>query len=86
MTRLTDTMRDIRHTNDKARGGDCRMIGIVGHVMVPAVFPGNLIVKLLDVAYVTDVSCNMFLLMAEHRHGVEFRKQEGGICVSPFDV
>ena len=60
MTRSTDMMRYIRLTNDKARGGDCRMIDNVGHGMVTVMFKGNLTVKLLDVADVTDLWFTMF--------------------------
>ena len=50
MTRSADMMYDIRPMNDKVRIGDSRMIAIVGYGKLTVVFPGNLTVKLLDVA------------------------------------
>ena len=70
MTRSADMMHDTRPTKDKVRIGDSRMIDIVGYGTLTVVFPGNLTVKLLDVAYVPDLSCNLFSLMAAHRRGV----------------
>ncbi|CAN0006538.1 unnamed protein product, partial [Laminaria digitata] len=74
MTRSADMMRDIRPTIDKVTTGDSRMIDIVGYGTLTVVFPGNLsvkqLVKLLDVAFVPDLSCNMFSLTAAHRRGV----------------
>ncbi|CAN0005296.1 unnamed protein product, partial [Laminaria digitata] len=55
---------------DKVSVGDSRMIDIVGYGTLTVVFPGNLTVKLSDVAYVPDLSCNLFSLMAAHRRGV----------------
>ena len=49
------------------------MIDIVGYGTLIVVLPGNLIVKLLDVAYVPDLSCDLFSLMAKHRRGAGCR-------------
>ena len=62
------------------------MIDNVGHGMVTVMFKGNLTVKLLDVADVTDLWFTMFSLMAEHRRGVGFKTQHSGMRISPFDV
>ena len=59
-------MHDMRPTNDKVRMGDSRMIDIMGYGTLTVVFLGNLTVKLLDAAYVPDLSCNLFSLMAGH--------------------
>ena len=61
------------------------MIDIVGYGTLIVVLPGNLIVKLLDVAYVPDLSCDLFSLMAKHRRGAGCRTEEGGMCISLFD-
>ena len=76
MTRSTDTMHDIRPTHDKVRIGDSRMIDIVGYGTLTVVFPWNLTVKLLDVAYAPDLSCNLFSFMAAHRRFVGFRTEQ----------
>ena len=42
------------------------MIDVVGYGALTVVFPGDLTVKLLDVAYVPDLAFNLFSLMAAH--------------------
>ena len=76
MTRSIDMMHDIRPTPDKVRNGDSRMIDIVGYGTLTVVFPWNLTVKLLDVAYAPDLSCNLFSFMAAHRRFVGFRTEQ----------
>ena len=46
------------------------------------VFPGDLTVKLLDVAYVPDTAFKLFLLMAAHKQGVRFTSEEKDLCSS----
>ena len=66
MTRSPDKMCNIRPTNDKVSVDDSHMVDIVGHRRLTVVFPGNPTAK-LDVVFVPDLSCNLFLLMAAHR-------------------
>lgn len=44
----------------------------------------NLTVTLLDVAYVPDLSCNLFSLMAGHMRGAGLRTEEIDMCISIF--
>ena len=85
MTRSAGMMHNMRRTNDKVRIGDSRMIDIVGYGTLTVVFSGNLTVKLCDKAYVPDLSCNLFSLMAAHRCGVGLRTEKSGMCISLFD-
>ena len=85
ITRSADMMHGMRPTNDKVGIGDSRTIDIVGYGTLTVVFPGNLTVKLLDVAYVPDRSCNLFSLMAAHRRSLGFRTEKSGMCISLFD-
>ena len=50
--------------DDKVRIGDNHMIDVVGYGTLTVVFPGDLTVKLLDVAYVPELAFNLFSLMA----------------------
>ena len=52
MTRSADMTHDLRPTHEKVRVGYSRTIDIVGYCTLTVAFPGNLTVKLLDVAYV----------------------------------
>ena len=84
-TRFADMMRDIRPTIDKVRAGDSRLIDIVGYGALTVAFPGNLTVKLLDVAFMPQLSRNRFSLMTAHRPGVGFKTEESGMRISLRD-
>ena len=71
--------------DDKVRIGDNHMIDVVGYGTLTVVFPGDLTVKLLDVAYVPELAFNMFSLMAAHKQGVGFMTEEEDLCISLFD-
>ena len=83
MTRSADLLSDVRLCDDKVRIGDNHMI-YVGYSTLTVVFPGDLTVKLLDVAYVPELVF-MFSLMAAHKQGVGFMTEEEDLCISPFD-
>ncbi|CAM9954547.1 unnamed protein product, partial [Laminaria digitata] len=72
MTRSADLLSDVRLCDDKVRIGDNHLIDVVGYGTLTVVFPGDLTVKLLDVAYVPDLAFNLFSLMAAHKQGVGF--------------
>lgn len=76
MARSAGILRTIRPTNDEVGIGDSLVIRILGYGTLTIVLPGNLTVKLLDVAGVPDRSCSLFELMAAHRGGVGFRTEE----------
>ena len=84
-TRFADMMRDIRPTIDKVRAGDSRLIDIVGYGALTVAFPGNLTVKLLDVAFMPQLSRNRFSLMTSHRRGVGFKTEQRGMRISLRD-
>ena len=87
-TRLHDSadmMRDIRPTIDKVRAGASRLVDIVGYGAPTVAFPGNLTVKLLDVAFMPQLSRNRFSLMTAHRPGVGFKTEESGMRISLRD-
>ena len=63
MTPSADLLSDVRLCDDKVRIGDNHMI-YVGYSTLTVVFPGDLTVKLLDVAYVPELAFNLFSLMA----------------------
>ena len=73
MTHSADLLSDVRLGDDKVRVGDNHLIDVVGYGTLTVVFPGDLIVKLLDVAYVLDLEFNLFSLMAAYRQGVRFK-------------
>ena len=50
----------VRLGDDKVRVGDNYLIDVVGYRTLTVVFPGDLTVKLLDVAYVPDLAFNLF--------------------------
>ena len=72
MTHSADFLSDIRLCDDKVRIGDNHLIDFVGYGTLTAVFPEDLTVKLLDVAYVPDIAFSLFSLMAAHKQGVGF--------------
>ena len=81
MTRSADMMHDIRPRTDNARIDDSRMIRYGGiQYALTIVFPGNLTVKLLDVAHVPDLSYNLF-----SRRGVGSTTEDSRTCISLFD-
>ncbi|CAN0366564.1 unnamed protein product, partial [Laminaria digitata] len=84
MTHSADFLSDVRLCDDKVRIGDNQLIDVVGYGTLTAVFPGDLTVKLLDVAYVPDIAFNLFSLMAAHKHGVGFMT-ENYLCISLFN-
>ena len=63
-TRSADLLSDVRLCDDKVRIGNNRLIDVVGNGTLTVVFPGDLTVKLLDVAYVPELAFNLFSLMA----------------------
>ena len=73
MTHSAGLLSDVRLGDDKVRVGDNHLIDVVGYGTLTVVFPGDLIVKLLDVAYVLDLEFNLFSLMAAYRQGVRFK-------------
>ena len=77
-TWVADMMRDIRPTIDKIRAGDSRLIDVMGYGALTVAFPANVIVKLLDVAFMVHLSRNRFSLMTAHRRGVGFKTEESG--------
>ena len=85
MTRSADLLSDVRLCDDKVRIGDNHLIDVVGYGTLTVVFPGDLTVNLLDVAYVPDLAFNLFSLMAAHKQGVGFMTEEEGLCISLFD-
>ena len=80
-----DMMRDIRPTIDKVRAGASRLVDIVGYGAPTVAFPGNLTVKLLDVAFMPQLSRNRFSLMTSHRRGVGFKTEQRGMRISLRD-
>ncbi|CAM9631660.1 unnamed protein product, partial [Laminaria digitata] len=76
MTHSADFWSDVRLCDDNVRIGDNHLIDVVGYGTLTAVFPGDLTVKLLDVAYVPDIAFNLFSLMAAHKHGVGFMTEK----------
>ncbi|CAN0208252.1 unnamed protein product, partial [Laminaria digitata] len=83
MTHSGHFLSDVRLC-DKVRIGDNHLIDVVGYGTLTAVFPGDLTVKLLDVAYVPDIAFNLFSLMAAHKHGAGFMT-ETNLCISLFN-
>ena len=77
-------LSDVRQC-DKVMIGDNRLIDIVGHGTLIYVFPEDLTVKLLDVAYMPDIAFNVFSVIAAHRQGVRFTTEEEALRISPFD-
>ena len=66
MTHSADLLSDVRLGDYKVRVGDNHLIDVMGYGTLTVVFPGDLTVKLLDVAYVPDLAFNLFSLMAAH--------------------
>ena len=85
MTHSADLLSDVRLCDDKVRIGDNHLIDVVGYGTLTVVFPGDLTVKLLDVAYMPDLAFNLFSLMAAHKQGVGFMTEDEGLCISLFD-
>ena len=56
----------------------------MGYGTLTVVFPGDLTVKLLDVAYVPNLAFNLFPLMAARKQGVGFTTEEKDLCISLF--
>ena len=50
MTHSGDLLSDVRLGDDKVRVGDNHLIDVVGYEKLTVVLPGDLTVKLLDVA------------------------------------
>ena len=48
----------------------------MGYGTLTVVFPGDLTVKVLDVAHMLDIAFNSFSLMAAHEQGVRFTTEE----------
>ncbi|CAN0405461.1 unnamed protein product [Laminaria digitata] len=84
MTHSADFWSDVRLCDDKVRIGDNHLIDVVGYGTLTAVFPGDLTVKLLDVAYVPDIAFNLFALMAAHKHGVGIESNETAVDINGF--
>ncbi|CAN0530962.1 unnamed protein product, partial [Laminaria digitata] len=83
MTHSADFLSDVRLCDHKVRIGDNHLIDVVGYGTLTAVFPGDLTVKLLDVAYAPDIAFNLFSLMAAHKHGVGIEPDDGYV---PFPL
>ena len=75
-------MSDVRLTDGKVRVGDNNLIDVVGYGTLTVVFPGDLTVKILDVAYVPDLAYNLVSLMAAHKQGVGFTTEDEDLCIS----
>ena len=86
MTHSADLLSDVRLCDNKVRIGDNHLIDIVGYGTLTVVFPGDLPVKLLDVAYMPDLAFNFLSLMAAHKQGVASMTEDEGLCISLFDV
>ena len=84
-TRSADLLSDVRLCDDKVRIGDNHLIDVVGHGTLTVVFPGDLNVKLLNVAYVPELAFNLFSLMPAHKEGVGFMTEKEDLCISLFD-
>ncbi|CAM9153268.1 unnamed protein product [Laminaria digitata] len=85
MTRSADLLSDVRLCDDKVRICDNHLIDVVGYGTLTVVFPGDLTVKLSDVAYGPDLAFNFFSLMAVHKQGIDFITEEEDLCISLFD-
>ena len=85
MKHSADLLSDVRLGNDKVRGGDGHLIEVVGYGTLTVVFPEDLTVKLLDVAYVPDLAFDLFSLMAAHKQGVGFTTEEKDLCIFLFN-
>ena len=85
MTRSADLLSDVRLCDDKVRIGDNHLIDVVGYGTLMVAFPGDLTVKLLDLAYMPKLAFNLFSLMAAHKQGVGFMTEEEDLCFSLFD-
>ena len=72
ITHSADILSDVRLYDDKVRIGDDHLIDTVGYGTLTVVFPGDLTVKLSDVAYMPDIAFNLSSLMAVHQQGVRF--------------
>ena len=84
MTHSADLLSDVRLGDYKVRVGDNHLIDVMGYGTLTVVFPGDLTVKLLDVAYATDIAFNLFSLVAAHKRGVGFTTEEKDLCISLF--
>ena len=82
MTHSGDLLSDVRLGDDKVRVDDNHLIDVMGYRTLTVVFPGDVTVKLLDVAYVPDTAFKLFLLMAAHKQGVRFTSEEKDLCSS----
>ena len=82
MTHSPDLLSDVRLGDDRVRVGDNHLIGMMGYATLTVVFPRDLIVKLLNVAYVPDISFNLISLMAAHKQGVRITTEEKDLCIS----
>ena len=60
MTHSSDLLSDVRLGDDKVRVDDNHLIDVMGYRTLTVVFPGDVTVKLLDVAYVPDLAFNLF--------------------------
>ena len=67
MTHSADLLSDVRLGDVKVRVGDNHLIDVVGYGTLSVVFPGDLTVKLFDVAYVPDTEFNLFSLFTAHK-------------------
>ena len=84
MTHSADLLSDVRLCEDQVRNDYNHLIDVVGYGRLTVVFPGDLTVKLLDVAYVPEIAFNLFSLMAAHKQGVAFTTEE--TCAFPFSM
>ena len=76
MTHSADLVSDVRLRDDKVRIGDNNLIDVVEYGTLTVVFPGDLTVKLSDVADVPEIAFKLFSRIAEHKHGVPFTTEK----------
>ena len=85
MTHSADLLSDVRLGDDKVRVSDNHLIDLVGYGTLTVAFPGDLTVKLLDVACVPDMAFNLCSLMAAHKQGRGFTTEEKDLCIYLFN-
>ena len=70
ITHSADLLSDVRLCGDKARIGNNHLVDVVGYGTLTVVFPGDLTVTTLDVAYMPDLAFICFSLTAAHKQGL----------------
>ena len=85
MTHSAHLLSDVRLCDDKVTIGDNHLIDVVGYGTLTVVFPRDLTVNLLNVAYVPEIAFNLFWLIAAHKQGVACTTEEKDLCISLFN-